>query len=184
MEVLDEALLAGLAAGDQRAAATFVRRYQARVVGLALTIVGNRAVAEEVTQETFVRVWRHAEAFDPRRGRVSTWVLAIARNLAIDQLRLKRAEPLDPERLAALDARVVGVLEGRAEGEPEGALRIRDAMGVIPADQRRALLLAAFCGLTAREIGELEDVPLDTVKTRIRTAMIKLRAELGATDEL
>lgn len=182
MEALDEALLAGLATGDEQAAATFVRRYQARVVGLAQTIVGDLATAEEVAQETFVRVWRHAGAYDARRGRVSTWVLTIARNLAIDRLRLRRADPVDPARLALVDARVIGVVEGRVTGDPEPAWSIRDAIATLPLEQRRALLLAALCGLTAREIGELEGAPLGTAKTRIRTAMRKLRDELGAPD--
>src|SRR4029453_13133184 len=84
----DESLLAGLAGGDVKAAAVFVRRYQRRVFGLALTIVGDSQMAEDVAQETFLRAWRHADAYDARRGRVSVWVLAIARNLAIDAVRL------------------------------------------------------------------------------------------------
>src|SRR5438093_8086474 len=88
MRASDDGLLAGLAAGDPQAAATFVRRYQARVFGLALSIVGVPAVAEEVAQEAFVRAWRFAGGYDPRRGEVAGWLLAIARNLAIDAARL------------------------------------------------------------------------------------------------
>jgi DNA-directed RNA polymerase specialized sigma24 family protein len=79
----DESVLAGLASGDAKAATVFVRRFQRRVYGLALTIVGDWKTAEDVAQETFLRAWRHADAYDARRGRVSVWVLAIARNLAI-----------------------------------------------------------------------------------------------------
>jgi len=93
----DEALLSGLAAGDAEAATAFTRRFQARVYGLVLTIVRDEGTAEDVAQETFVRAWRHAQTYDPRRGRVATWLLTIARNLAIDVVRVKRAEPLDPE---------------------------------------------------------------------------------------
>jgi RNA polymerase sigma factor (sigma-70 family) len=82
----DEALLAGMAAGDAQAAAAFVRRYQARVYGLALTVVGLPAVAEEVAQEAFVRAWRFAGGYDPRRGAVATWLLTITRNAAVDVL--------------------------------------------------------------------------------------------------
>ena len=96
----DEALLAGLASGDAEAAAAFVRRFQRRVYGLALTILREPAAAEDAAQEAFLRAWRHAETYDPRRGRVLTWLLGIARNVAIDTVRLKRAEPLDPETLA------------------------------------------------------------------------------------
>src|SRR3954469_18255156 len=80
----DEALLAGLAAGQPEAAAAFIRRFQARVYGLVITIVRDEGVAEDVAQETFTRAWRHAASYDARRGRVATWLLSIARNLAID----------------------------------------------------------------------------------------------------
>jgi RNA polymerase sigma factor (sigma-70 family) len=96
----DDALLAGLATEDAGAAVAFVRRFQGRVYGLALTIVRDPAVAEEVAQETFTRVWRHGGAYDARRGRVATWLLSIARNLAIDVIRVKTAEPLDPDLVA------------------------------------------------------------------------------------
>ena len=92
----DEALVAGFAAGDSDAATAFVRRHQARVFGLAVTMVGDPAVAEEIAQEAFTRAWRHAESYDTRRGKVSTWLLTITRNLAIDHLRAHRTEPLDP----------------------------------------------------------------------------------------
>src|SRR5439155_5815362 len=98
----DEALLAGLASGDAGAATAFVRRFQARVFGLAQTMVGDRGAAEEIAQETFLRAWRHATAYDPRRGQVATWLLAIARNLAIDRLRVKRPDPIDPDKLVAM----------------------------------------------------------------------------------
>src|SRR5262245_40470754 len=101
MEASDEALLAGLATGDRDAAAAFVRRFQRRVYGLALTILRDRAAAEDAAQEAFVRAWRHAETYAPRRGRVLTWLLAIARNVAIDVMRVKQTEPVDPDVLAA-----------------------------------------------------------------------------------
>src|SRR6187455_2019819 len=89
----DEALLSGLAAGDPDAATAFTRRFQSRVYGLVLMIVRDEGTAEDVAQETFVRAWKHARSYDPRRGRVATWLLTIARNLAIDVVRVKRAEP-------------------------------------------------------------------------------------------
>src|ERR687892_2874126 len=96
----EETLLAGLAAGQADAAAAFIRRFQARVYGVVITIVRDPGMAEDVAQETFVRAWRHAGTYDPRRGRVVTWLLTIARNAAIDATRIRRAEPLDPEVLA------------------------------------------------------------------------------------
>ena len=179
MDASDEALLAGFATGDQRSAAAFVRRFQGRVYGLALTIVRQPHVAEEVAQETFARVWRHAGAYDARKGRVSTWLLSIARNLAIDVTRMRRLDPVDPEVIEAeisLHHQAPGVDEMGVQ--PDERSQLRGAISELPEDQRRALVLAAYTGRTAREISELEGVPLGTVKTRIRTAMLKLRSEL------
>ena len=110
----DEALLSGLAAGDADAATAFIRRFQARVYGLVLTIVRDEGTAEEVAQETFLRAWKHARTYDARRGRVATWLLTIARNLAIDVVRVKRAEPLDPDVVADKLQRA-GVVGGPAD---------------------------------------------------------------------
>ena len=179
VEASDEALLAGYATGDPRTAAAFVRRFQGRVYGLALTIVRQPALAEEVAQETFTRVYRHAGNYDARRGRVSTWLLSIARNLAIDVTRLKRLDPVDPEVIEAevtIDFQSPGADEGGLQ--PDERDQLRSAIGDLPDDQRRAIVLAAYLGRTAREISDLDEVPLGTVKTRIRTAMLKLRSEL------
>jgi RNA polymerase sigma-70 factor (ECF subfamily) len=180
----DEALLAGFGTGDPASAAAFVRRFQGRVYGVAMTIVRQPAIAEEVAQETFARVWRHAGAYDPRRGQVATWMLSIARNLAIDVTRMKRLEPVDPDLIAAELSLGTSPSPGEAgELEPDERERLRRAIAELPEDQRRALVLAAYTGRTAREISELEDIPLGTVKTRIRTAMLKLRSELEAEDD-
>jgi len=175
--------LAGLAAGDREAGAAFVRRFQRRVFGLALTIVGDAGTAEDVAQEAFLRAWRRAGAYDARRGRVSTWLLAITRNVAIDVVRLKRAQPIDPEALAS---RLQLEQSRNGTGEPpEIADRelLRHLLGGLPDDQRRAVVLAVYYGRTAREIGEIEGVPLGTAKTRIRSAMTRLRETLGVADE-
>jgi RNA polymerase sigma-70 factor (ECF subfamily) len=175
-EPSDEAVLAGMAVGDQAAAVTFVRRYQRRVYGLAFSMTGDSGVAEDVAQEALLRAWRHAPVFDPRRGSVASWVLTITRNLAIDSLRMRRAVPTDPDDFAA-SAQVSD------EHLPEDALRrgdvrdtVRRALAVLPETQRRAVVLAAVYGRTAVEISESEGIPLGTAKTRIRTALIRLRA--------
>lgn len=179
----DEALLAGLRSGDPEAAAGFVRRYQARVFGLAFTILGDRATAEEVAQETFLKAWKHADAYDARRGQVSTWLLTITRNTAVDAARLKRSTPLEPEELLALCERD----KGEDPDDPFLAFaeleRVRHALRALPYDQKVALVQATFYGRTAREIGEREGVPIGTIKTRIRTALIKLRSALEVNDE-
>ena len=183
MDPSDEALLAGYATGDPRTAAAFVRRFQGRVYGLALTIVRQPALAEEVAQETFTRVYRHAGNYDARKGRVSTWLLSIARNLSIDVTRMKRLDPVDPEVIEAeltIESRTPGADE--AGLQPDERDQLRSAITELPDDQRRAIVLSAYMGRTAREISDLDDVPLGTVKTRIRTAMLKLRDELEVAE--
>src|SRR6202034_620162 len=182
-ELSDEALLAGMAVGDQSAAVTFTRRYQRRLFGLAYSMTNDAGVAEEAMS----RVWRHAPVFDPRRGSVTSWVLTITRNLAIDALRLRRAVPTDPDDFAA-------AAMASFEHNPEDAVRRGDAretvtaaLRVLPEEQRRAVVLAAVYGRTALEISESEGIPLGTAKTRIRTALIRLRGAIehseGVSDE-
>ncbi|MCU1375204.1 MAG: polymerase [Actinomycetia bacterium] len=173
--VADDALLAGLGAGDPDASAAFVRRFQGRVFGLAVTMVGDRAVADDVAQEAFVRAWRHAGAYDARRGSVTTWLLTITRNLAVDALRAMRAVPTDPDVLAGMLPPAGGSGPDGAAVANEDAARVRAALAALPPEQRRAVVLARFSGLTAAEIGEREGVPLGTAKTRIRAGLIRLR---------
>jgi RNA polymerase sigma factor (sigma-70 family) len=178
--ISDETLLAGLGAGNPEAAAAFIRRFQGRVYGLVVTMLRDPDLAEDVAQETFVRAWRHAATYDARRGRVPTWLLAIARNLAIDRARLRVATPMDPELVASeLELALEDATDDVAERE-----RVRRAVGALPDDQRRALVLAMYAGRTAREISELDGVALGTVKTRIRAAMLKLHDTLGVEHEL
>jgi RNA polymerase sigma factor (sigma-70 family) len=180
----DEALVAGLASGDSGAATALVRRFQARVFGLAVTMVGERAAAEEIAQEAFTRAWRHAGAYDARRGRVATWLLSITRNLAIDHLRAKRTEPLDPQSIRDAERGLWAADPGSAGpgGEADTA-ELRELLAGLPLEQRRAVLLAALFGYTAREVSEIERVPLGTAKTRIRTAMRKLGSQVGARED-
>lgn len=183
MDPSDEALLAGFATGDERSAAAFVRRFQGRVYGLAMTIVRQPQVAEEVAQEAFARAWRHAGAFDARKGKVSTWLLSITRNLAIDATRMRRSDPVDPEVIAAeIAIRDPSPAVDERGLPPDEREQLRSAISDLPDGHRRALVLAAYTGRTAREISEMEGVPLGTVKTRIRTAMLKLRQQLEVTE--
>jgi RNA polymerase sigma factor (sigma-70 family) len=176
----DETLLAGLGSGNPDAAAAFVRRFQSRVYGLALTMLRDPDLADEVAQETFVRAWRHAASYDPRRGRVPAWLLTIARNLAIDRSRIRPVTPTDPDVIASrLDISEQDAMPDLGERD-----RLRRAVAALPEEQRRALVLAVYAGRTAREISELDETPLGTVKTRIRTAMLKLRETLGDRNEL
>jgi len=183
----DDALLAGFGMGDAEAATAFVRRHQARVFGLARSIVGDPALAEDVAQEAFVRAWRHSAAYDARRGSVNTWLLAITRNLAIDAIRLHRPSPVDPGTLASFDPHpgVAGAADGPAAAAEVASdmVRLRAALAGLPEEQRRAVVLAALCGRTAKEIGESEGIPLGTAKTRIRTGLLRVRHSLGVRRE-
>ncbi|HEY2436986.1 MAG TPA: sigma-70 family RNA polymerase sigma factor [Solirubrobacteraceae bacterium] len=180
--VSDETLLAGLATGDRDAAAGFVRRFQNRVYGLAMTILADPKAAEDVAQETFVRAWRYASSYDARRGAVSTWVLTIARNLAVDRARLRRAMPVDPDLIASQLEREAST--GRADDATQAAERdrLRELLLDLPEHQRRALVLATYFGRTAKEISELDDIPVGTVKTRIRDGLLKLRTRMEVED--
>lgn len=179
MSSSDDTLLAGMAAGDSEAAAAFVRRFRRPVFGLALTVLGDRTAAEDVAQEVFVRAWRSASNYDARRGAVLGWLLGITRNAAIDVLRLKRAEPVDPQALAdRLQFEPSGGGPGYEERE-----HVRQALAALAPEQRRAVVLATYFGRTAREVGELEGIPVGTAKTRIRAAMIRLRDSLETADE-
>ena len=176
--VSDDALVAGLAAGDRDAASAFVQRFERRVFGLARTIVADDRAAEDIAQEAFVRAWKHAAAYDPRRGSVVGWLLTITRNLAIDAVRVRRPVAYDPAALLGLDTPSGDRGPAEHAALSEDTARLRVALAQLPAEQARAIVLAGLLGHTAREVGEIEDIPLGTAKTRIRTALIRLRAVL------
>lgn len=173
----DEALLAGLATGDPELAATFVRRFQHTVFGVAVAVTRDAQLAEDISQQTFERAWRHAQIYDSRRGSVTTWLTTIAHNLAIDAVRARRPEPVAPEDLDALLEAVTETPEQRALVD-EASSTLRAAVARLPAEQARALVMAGVYGMTAQQVADREHIPLGTAKTRIRTAMGKLRTTL------
>jgi RNA polymerase sigma-70 factor, ECF subfamily len=164
------ALLDRLAAGDHAALGEVYDRYAGLVNGLALRILRNTAEAEEVIQEVFVQIWRQAERFDPARGSAEAWICTIARSRALDRLRRRTSRREDS------DEAITGASDMPRTVE---ALAVRKALDGLSADQRTALELAYYEGLTQSEIAERLGEPLGTVKTRIRTAMIRLRDILG-----
>jgi RNA polymerase sigma-70 factor (ECF subfamily) len=178
----DEALLAGLTFGDAEAGRVFIRRFQSRVFGLAQAVLRDPVLAEDVAQEAFLRAWKHGQSYDPRRGTVAAWLLRITRNLAIDALRLRRAEVMDPDVLAALaPPSDISVEDAALTSEAAGA--VRRALRSLPEEQSRALMLAAFYGRTAEEISRLEAIPLGTAKTRVRLGLRRIRALMTTTAE-
>jgi RNA polymerase sigma factor (sigma-70 family) len=174
----DDTLLAGLVAGDTDATEAFVGRFQRRVFGLALVVTGDRRLAEDVAQEALLRAWRHGATYDPRRGSVATWLLTITRNLSIDALRVRRPTPMAPDDLTDLSLQAAGRDPGELAGASDDARQVHAAIADLPDDQRRAVVLAGLLGRSAREVAEHEGIPLGTAKTRIRTAMLRLRAAL------
>jgi RNA polymerase sigma factor (sigma-70 family) len=174
----DETLLAGLGTGDAQIALAFVQRFQRRVFGVAISVLGDRMLAEDVAQQTFERAWRHAAVYDPRRGSVKTWLSTIAHNLAIDVIRTRRPEVVDPVDLVGLLGAVTDTPERHALAADDSR-RLRSALRELPLEQGRALVMAGILGMTARQIAETERIPLGTAKTRIRTAMEKLRVTLA-----
>ncbi|WP_157246569.1 RNA polymerase sigma factor [Nonomuraea typhae] len=161
-----------MALGDTDATAAFVRRFQPRVYGLALSVVADPCLAEEVTQDAFVRAWRHAGTYDPDRGRVATWLLTITRNLAVDAIRLRRDLPVDPWRLPS----------PTTDPDPSSRVeRIQEEILALPASQSRPVVLSILYGLTAQEIAEREGIPLGTAKTRIRRGLARIRTALATS---
>lgn len=175
----DQSLMQRVRQGDEQALSQLYDRYAATVMGIALKIVQQREQAEEITQEAFWRVWQRASTFDTARGNLAPWLFGIARNLSIDELRRRRARPQpvyeDPERpvLAELADDSVDVAMSAALAEQRTV--VRTAMQELSADQREALELAYFSGMTQREIAEHLGNPLGTIKTRIRLGLLKLR---------
>ncbi|MBI4884188.1 MAG: sigma-70 family RNA polymerase sigma factor [Actinobacteria bacterium] len=183
----DDALLTAVALGDTDATAVFVRRFQSRVYGLAITITSDRALSEDIAQSTFERAWRHGATYDSRRASVGTWLLTICRNLAIDAIRVRRPVPVDPWTIGEMlaydpDAPVVNdPADGAIQSDHVG--RLRRALAALPAEQRRAVVLATIGGRTTTEIGLLEGVGVPTAKTRLRNGLLRLRAALESEVE-
>jgi len=179
----DEALLAGFAVGDPEAAETFVAMFQRRVYGIVLAITRDGRLSEDLAQEAFVRAWRHAETFDPRRGSVATWLIVIARNLAVDATRTQpRSEFVDPAELEWLSPPAHEPDPADATVRASDADWLRRALDEVPDEQRRAVVLAGILGFTAQDVAEREGIPIGTAKSRIRLAMEKLRRARAATE--
>lgn len=173
----DAALLAAFALGDEPASTAFVRRFQGQVYGLALSIIRDRAIAEDISQEVFVRAWRAAQSYEPRRGTVLTWLLAITRNAAIDVMRTRRSIPTGDEMLdhllhATFDAAPTAEDLAVSRAEVRSALQYLQGLS---GEQARAVILATLGGCTAAEISRREGIPLGTAKTRIRDGLRRIR---------
>jgi RNA polymerase sigma-70 factor (ECF subfamily) len=177
----DGALMGAIAQGNEAALSELYDRYSQLVVSVAYHLLGRRDAAEDVALETFMRVWEKAETYDATRGQVSTWLTRMARYRAIDVLRRESVRPEGDSVSWAEVNRPPATGHEATEQKAQLAWqqeRVRLAVAELPEEQRAALALAYFRGLTHREIAETLDVPLGTIKGRIRAAMEKLRYAL------
>jgi RNA polymerase sigma-70 factor, ECF subfamily len=177
----DEDLMTLVDGKDPDAFEVFYDRHGGAAYSLAHRIVGDPGMAEDVTQEAFLSIWRSKARFDPARGSVRAWALGIVRNRAIDLLRSasRPAPKLDRDDEAALESQPAGE---RTEAEAirrETASRLREALGVLPREQSRVIELAYFGGFSHSEIAEMLGAPLGTVKGRMRLGLEKIRATLA-----
>ncbi|HEY4332907.1 MAG TPA: RNA polymerase sigma factor [Ilumatobacteraceae bacterium] len=173
----DGALLAAMALGDHRAGTVFVRRHQRAVFGLAVTMCHDARLAEDLAQQTFERVWRHCGSYDARRASVRVWLLTITRRLCIDVFRTTRSTPIDPVDLGLMLPPSPSSVEDSALDTVE-VQRLRSSISALPAEQQRALMLASLGGHTTAEIAQIENIPLGTAKTRLRAALLRVRADV------
>ncbi len=170
----DAALVQAMAAGDRDALATLYERHCQVLLGLALRIVRERREAEDLLHDVFLEAWRCAKDFDPKRGRVRTWLAIRMRSRALDLQKSARVSR------NAGDAGLEQMIDDRERANPDHT-RVRDALASLGDDQRRVLELAYFDGLSCSEIAERIAIPIGTVKSRLAAAMLKLREAVGGT---
>ncbi|MBW3601951.1 MAG: sigma-70 family RNA polymerase sigma factor [Actinobacteria bacterium] len=175
----EDELLAGVARGEPDAFAALYDRLAASVYGLVRRVVRDPAQSEEVTQEVLLEVWRTAPRFDASRGSAVTWVMTMAHRRAVDRVRSEQSARDRTERAGAREGAaehdvVAEEVEVRLEHE-----HVRRALASLTDLQREAVELAYYGGRTYREVAELLDAPLGTVKTRMRDGLIRLRDALG-----
>ena len=178
-ELDDSELMLEISRGNEAALGELYDRYSRLVFSVAYGVVQNRETAEEVTLDIFTRAWEKGNTYDPQRAKVSTWLTRMTRNRAIDQLRREKVRPLqDSIRWSAVANEPVTDKNNLPEKTVQMSLeqqRVRAAVaGLLPA-QQEALALAFFNGLSHSEIAQKLDLPLGTVKGRIRAGMQKLR---------
>ncbi len=177
-------LVSAIAAGSESSLADLYDATSRMVLGLAARILRDPESAEEVTLDVYMQVWKQSATYSPARGKPSAWLLTIARSRAIDRLRSNQTRRTREEPLVAgFDAIASDDDPALASTRNDARRRVLAAIGTLPAEQRRAIELAFFPGLSHSEIAERLGEPLGTVKTRIRAGMMKLREILKPLEE-
>jgi RNA polymerase sigma-70 factor (ECF subfamily) len=172
-------LLVRTARGDEGAFSILYDHIAPSVFGLARRVLRNPSQAEEVTQEILVEVWRNAPRFDPERGSATSWIMTIAHRRAVDRVRSEQSARDRETRVFIQDPPAPDA--GETVADQMEQQRVRMALEGLTDIQREAIALAYYGGHTYREVSDLLDVPLATIKTRIRDGLIRLRDSLGVT---
>jgi RNA polymerase sigma-70 factor (ECF subfamily) len=177
---LDSSLLHAVARGDQPAFSQLYDRMQPRVLGLAMRILRDIGHAEEVTQEVFLEVWQLADHFDAEKGSATSWILRKTHSRSIDRVRSSQSRRARDQRIGVRD-----LLEPHHDVLDLVALKINSekvgkALGTLPDAQREAVALAHLGGYSHSEVSQILQVPIGTVKTRIRAGIDRLRVEMAA----
>lgn len=178
-EATPEQLLDAVSRGCERSLSSLYDEFSPALFGIALGVTRNRAEAQEVLQDAFVAIWNKAGQYDPALGKASTWIIHLTRNLAIDALRKRQRRDnmmtragAEPEQKPPADDPASPLIAA------ETAARVRQALATLPDDQRAAVELAFFEGFTQTEISEKLELPLGTIKSRIRRALERVRRVL------
>ena len=181
-QTTDVELLQAVAHGDEQALGHIYDRYRVVLFGLLVRILNSREEAEDVLQEVFLQVWRRAADFDEKRGRPFTWLVTLARSRAIDRLRALASRERVAQAGAQEESEQISDAATDAIRAEQRSL-VTNALAQLPDEQKRALMLAYFDGLTQSEIAKRLGAPLGTVKTRMRAGMTKLRELLSSKSE-
>jgi RNA polymerase sigma-70 factor, ECF subfamily len=178
----DQLLAERLRSGDREALGMLYDRYASVAMAVAVRVVSDRELAEDLVHDAYVAVWQKIDRFDPSRGSLRSWLLTIVRNRAIDRLRGTRPSievgEADEQSLLRTDANPTW----EATVQRRSAAELRNALAQLPDEQRQAVELAYFGGRTYREIAVLTGVPHGTANGRLRLALAKLRDSLSLTD--
>ena len=177
---LDADLVRRMAAGDKVALGALYDRYASVLLATAFRILSDRQAAEDVVQDVFLEAWKKADAYDPSRAAVRTWLILRARSRSLDRLN---AAPR--RKTVYLDELTLPEIAGAVEAGPTGedTDRLSDALAGLSPEQRRVLELAYYRGMSSSEIAQQVGIPIGTVKSRTRTALAALRVALGAKEE-